>query len=508
MNTNHHCPLPLIEVKENKLYIVPSTVDILRQRFGTKNEPCQIIGLVGDSRLGKSTLCQLLVNQLHLTERKEEKDNKLNSRFEAKNGDRSVTSGIYIWSHPLTLPNGNQVLLLDTQGTNRGNDSINVQIVSLTCMISSLLILNIEGALNESHRTLLFMIHRCLSKVTGSTPERRMMFPKLLIRSREYRLDDFKRDFPLFPSTGTILLQDRKIRDALDLKLETQLLRENVDSELKQATRTILDIFPERHWMVTWNATEQDEKVLQIRPEEIFVAENNLTPFAKSMKNLIAYILQLSQPKLFGESQISMYVLASTVKEFIQRLQDETKQFHVPTLLDSLQQEEIDHICETGRTRYQTLWEENKQPIETSEECQRIHEQFKQVLEFWYESECKKRKLPTIIIRQGGERFRMILQNCFLVPQQQLSERLNQRMVELQEQANEDHVRQQELGQEMKQMQSQVQSVSSQIYQIQQEAAQTNAKLQSTSAEVEKARKEWENTKENSGGGGMKCIIL
>lgn len=139
--------LQLIHVENSTLKLNIDVVDILK-KFTSEGHKLHIISIIGEARGGKSTLLNFLLNHFGV-------DISSGHRFVTDAGGRTVTKGLWIWGQPLSLPSGDRVLLIDTQGTGLNDDSINMQLAALACMLSSLVILNIEGSLNEDHKTLL-----------------------------------------------------------------------------------------------------------------------------------------------------------------------------------------------------------------------------------------------------------------------------------------------------------------------------------------------------------------
>ena len=55
----------------------------------------------------------------------------------------------------------------------------------------------------------------------------------------------------------------------------------------------------------------------------------------------------------FAGSNISLEVLFSSLNDFLQVLREERKGLHIPTIVEALQQQQIESICEQARSRYE-----------------------------------------------------------------------------------------------------------------------------------------------------------
>jgi hypothetical protein len=491
--------LQLVEVKNGSLQLNNQTVQVLgasASAFQREEKKCHVISLLGSFRTGKSFLANNLLHHfgIRLTER---------NCFVSQSGGRSVTQGIWIFSRPLVLENGDLVLLMDCQGSGIGNESVNVQLAALACMMSSLVILNIEGAINEEHKTLLHLLTRTCSRFTGSSQEQNWIMPKLLVRSREYRVEDFKRDFPTVQITSQRsllhILSNPQVRQLMDAKLEHQLAREVVDPDLAHALQGIRNGFRERHWMVTWNATQEEERLLQTQFVLPVLPEVS-SPFRHSIAHLVDYILELSSPKLFAGSNISLEVLFSSLNDFLQVLREEKKALHIPTIVEALQQQQIESICEQARSRYEEYWQSHHPDfqINTQEELKNVHSQAVECIRLFYHTECNRRQLPQELIESGHGILDVVLETCYLEPQEQLRQGMNRRLSELQRMAEEDNARQVELGKEMKSMQIQIQGVTSQIARLEEEARKSQEQVRIAEMERKQAEKEFHQAKQSN----------
>ena len=511
-------PLQLIEVKEEKLVLNQTTIEIL-SHFPT---PLHIFSITCFARAGKSSTLNFLLSKLNVEITQER-------RFLSRAGDQSVTRGLWIWGSPLTLPNGEHLLLLDTQGTGLGpNEAINLQLSALSCMLSSLVILNIHGGINEEHKSILDVIRHFIMKSPGSLQERKMLFPTLLIRSRDYRNADLVRDFKQNDRDEILQLPPTDVKKiaVFDQKLNRDF-QEIVDGELKQTTQLICDAFSERHWTYTSPPSEAEERVLNRGETSFFNSSSvSLSPFVQSMRDLTNLILHLSKPKTFGGAQIEMKVLLTHFTQFLQCIQEEKKTFHIPNVVQILQQKQIDVICKQSQNLYEQQWniseEEKKDEKKDEKKMERkfqwnsiddldqFHEQCKSIGFQFYRRECKLRHLTPLLMEEGIDRLEILFTTSFLPHQNRFRDQMHQHLNELKLQAEQDRTRQSELGTEMKKIESNIGNINHQIQNVQVQVQQAEQKYHQL--EMDKAKTVQQEQSSNQGGGkgggGGWCLIL
>ena len=120
-------PIQLVLSKNGILETTTEAINILT---ALKNEKLCIISVNGPCEIGKSIIANNLI------------DNEAGFKTEIK------TEGIWLWKYPLTLKNGNIILVLDCQGVDN-NDKISYKLFILSVLLSTCLIYYTEGELNE-----------------------------------------------------------------------------------------------------------------------------------------------------------------------------------------------------------------------------------------------------------------------------------------------------------------------------------------------------------------------
>lgn len=232
------------DIVELQLSVVPETIARLR----TFPRPLHVVGVIGRARCGKSTLCNLIVDSFKRAAAAVAVDNASNSMpssiatatasstsspeahsssvtqsttvtaaaesdaaaFESKldaamahtNAFRvaatteAVTSGMWMWSEPIPIPDNNgSLLVLDTEGFHVGSEAITLQLTTLTALLSSALVVMCSGnPSNEELRVLTAVAHAIASQRDTSSGALAASFstPRLIMYSKDLEVTWFK----------------------------------------------------------------------------------------------------------------------------------------------------------------------------------------------------------------------------------------------------------------------------------------------------------------------------
>ena len=187
-------------------------------------------------------------------------------------------------------------------------------------------------------------------------------------------------------------------------------------------------------------------------------------------------------------------------------MQDEKAKFRIPTLVEGLQQEEVHRICERVRDQYQLHWRD-LQP-ETHEELEALNQLANEQMLAYFQRECKYCGLPASVMEWGREQvLHTTLQSCFLLPQEQLRSRINARLLELKQIAEQDETKQAQLEEQTTGIQQQLHCINHEITRYQQIASKAKEDLQMALTEKAKAEAQYHNAQTGSGS-RHPCIIL
>ena len=124
-------PVQLVYIDDG---LLEPTTDAINLLTALRDEKLSILSVNGPLSSGKSTLANTIIN-------------KSSTGF--KCGEK--TQGIWMWGSPITLDNGNKLLVLDFQGLNKDDaENISHKLFMLSVLLSTTLIYNTSGEINDS----------------------------------------------------------------------------------------------------------------------------------------------------------------------------------------------------------------------------------------------------------------------------------------------------------------------------------------------------------------------
>lgn len=135
--------------------------------------PVRLIAVVGDARIGKSTAMNLISHIWANVNR-----NKVEEIFET--GDTLVPVTRDVWCHVIQDEREGNVVLLDVEGTNLGDDALTIQISMFTALISSGLNMFVRDEFQNNNLHFLFHMSR-LSDLVFTNMTYMQNFPKLQV---------------------------------------------------------------------------------------------------------------------------------------------------------------------------------------------------------------------------------------------------------------------------------------------------------------------------------------
>ena len=123
-------PIQLVYIEDG---MIEPTTDAINLLTALKNEKISILTINGPLSSGKTSLANKILN-------------KSSSGF--KSGE--ATQGVWIWGNPITLGNGNKLLVLDFQGLKKDDaENISHKLFILSVLLSTCLIYNTNGEIND-----------------------------------------------------------------------------------------------------------------------------------------------------------------------------------------------------------------------------------------------------------------------------------------------------------------------------------------------------------------------
>ncbi|KAJ3433845.1 guanylate binding protein [Anaeramoeba flamelloides] len=181
MNNSEFCSLNIFEenVLNGKKTLKLKKTNLKQIQSFTK--PLFSVGIIGSARKGKSTLLNHTIG--HLIDEKID----YNNLFPMGNNSQSVTSGMLILNKPISaqkmgLSSSQDLMFLDVQGTDLGEENTTRQLVTIASLFSSVLIINVDK--NFKNSTLDLIKNLALLKETLNFSD--LKSPHLLFLIRNY----------------------------------------------------------------------------------------------------------------------------------------------------------------------------------------------------------------------------------------------------------------------------------------------------------------------------------
>ena len=170
--------------------------------------PIRVIAVVGDARIGKSTTMNLIS---HIWT----KENRKNVEEIFETGDTFDPVTRDVWCHVIQDDRGGNVVLLDVEGTNLGDDSLTIQLSMFTALISSGLNMFVREVFQNNNLHFLFHMSRLSDLVFPNMTIQN--FPKLQVVIRGAlsdpggrTIEDYTRDSIVEPSFQESMQEERK----------------------------------------------------------------------------------------------------------------------------------------------------------------------------------------------------------------------------------------------------------------------------------------------------------
>ena len=163
----------LLKVTDNKTYeLVKDSLEELSK----VERPTRVFAAVGNARIGKSTMLNLMANLLDERNRSD----SVEDIFETGDSFDQVTRNV--WAHIIPEPRGENgsLVLLDVEGFNLGEDAVTKHLSMFTAVMSSCLILFVDNYLGNNDINFLYEISRLSDLVFPNKTDLRN-FPKLHI---------------------------------------------------------------------------------------------------------------------------------------------------------------------------------------------------------------------------------------------------------------------------------------------------------------------------------------
>lgn len=282
-----------------------------------------------------------------------------------------------------------------------------------------------------------------------------------------------------------------------------------VDADLKESSRVIQATFQHQEWLFTRSPEDaKDKKALR----EQTALPREETVFSDSMWSVTDRLLAMSQPKRFDSSSIEMKVVLPYLSQAIQLLEDEKAHFHIPTMVETLQEEQVEVFIQEAKQIYEQGWDSGTSDQKDLKQLEMKDQSQRELAIAFLNQRCEEHGMSDVVVARGRERLSVLLSTSFLVYQERYRQGLFERIEDLKQAADRDEAKQEEIIHDIQTLQSQVSQVGTQISQMQSEVRVAQAQAQEAEASRAKAEAHCREVEQRHPSGGeergSRCIIL
>lgn len=293
-------PLLFINIDEQgKCVINPEALAVIR----SIQTPICVLSVAGLYRTGKSFLLNRLLG--------------LQDAFEIGPTVNPCTKGLWIWSKPVPLPNNRVMVLIDTEGLGsfERDETVDMHIFSLALLLSSMLIYNSMGSIDEQAIASLSLVCKLTQHVhiksnsSNSAAAYAAYFPAFIWVLRDFSLQ--------LEEAG----RKTSSRDYLEGCLRPvegsspDILTKN------QIRRTILDFFRDRD-CVTLIRPVNDER--QLREINTLPYETLRPKFREQMDDLVTKIVSTVRVKMIEGAVLTGEMLAELTGQYTEAINNDS----------------------------------------------------------------------------------------------------------------------------------------------------------------------------------------
>jgi hypothetical protein len=241
--------------------VVESTLDVLSRFAG----PIYAVSVSGTARQGKSTLVNLLIPPAQFK--------RASKVFEVTAKTAACTRGVWIWSEPIPVPGGGagSIVLIDTEGMGKGDNSVLSKITGFATLCSSVVVFNVDKDLNNQNLNELGTIVGVAQALPASS--RALLLPELAVAIR-----DFRARFAKKSAAGPVACTAQEYMVEL-------LTPVTPDDKFNDTRKAIRDTFKEPSLLTLARPDPDDLKDLSALPEGDF--RDSFQAFQKAVMTLL-----------------------------------------------------------------------------------------------------------------------------------------------------------------------------------------------------------------------------
>ncbi|XP_077303078.1 guanylate-binding protein 4-like [Lithobates pipiens] len=342
-------PVCLVEhLQDGSLRVNAEAVEILSRI----KQPLVVVAIVGMYRTGKSYLMNKLAGDL--------KGFELSAAVQAK------TKGIWMWCVPHPVMEEKTLVLLDTEGlgdVQKGNSKNDLKIFCLSVLLSSVLIYNSRGTIDEDAVEKLRFVGELAELI------------KVKSEDNENNEGQFSRHFPAFiwvvrDFTLMLELEGKEITE--DEYLENALLPQNLESteetsKIRNQCRDKIRMYFNTRKCFVFDPPSADKMVLRRMDE---VSDEELTPrFVAQCHQFCEYIYKNVEVKLLDDIKpVSGEILGQLVYKYTEAITSSTAVCMEDTVMSISEMENKAAVQEATEHYEKMMRERRKFPTETLEE--------------------------------------------------------------------------------------------------------------------------------------------
>ena len=276
----------LLKVTENKTY---ELVKDALEELSKIDRPARVFAAVGNARIGKSTMLNLMTNMLDERNRSD----SVEGIFETGDSFEQVTRNV--WMHIIPRPRGENgsVVLLDVEGFNLGEDAVTKHLSMFTAMMSSCLILFVDNYLGNNDINFLYEISRLSD----------LVFPN-------------KTDLTNFPKLHIVVRSNLKSPKEIESYVRVKLFRSDKNGNTQSKASIIERYFARNNIAVSQIPIVSDPKILHD------LSKLRKSSHWSSFDKLVSRLMEYHEKRIIEGSPVDGQALVKLAEEVVKAMNE------------------------------------------------------------------------------------------------------------------------------------------------------------------------------------------
>lgn len=276
----------LLKVTDNRTY---ELVQDALEELSKVERPTRVFAAVGNARVGKSTMLNLMANLLDERNRSD----SVEDIFETGDSFDQVTRNV--WAHIIPEPRGENgsLVLLDVEGFNLGEDAVTKHLSMFTAVVSSCLILFVDNYLGNSDINFLYEISRLSD----------LVFPN-------------KTDLTNFPKLHIVVRSNLKSPKEIESYVRGKLFRPDNNGNTLAKASIIERYFPRNSIAVNQIPIVSDPKILHE------LSELRKSSHWSSFDKLVSGLMEYNEKRIIEGSPVDGQALAELSDEVVKAMNE------------------------------------------------------------------------------------------------------------------------------------------------------------------------------------------